>query len=166
MDSYKQLEKLLNDIYADNHGLSIYIEDMLSHPDGAYCVSGWNDDFKKLKHYRWIRNKIVHDLDCTEENMCTVNDVQWLDDFYLRVLSRRDPIALYRKYKNRKLDFKNEALHINNSLDFSNSDNRGYIDNSKSFKTKDGKGCVSFCLSIIFATLLIVMALFLIKEFA
>lgn len=40
LDSYKELEKLCSDIYGDHHSLSIYIDEMLSKPDGSYYVLG------------------------------------------------------------------------------------------------------------------------------
>ena len=101
IDSYKRLEKLCNEIYGSNHGLSAYIDDMLNNPSGAMYVLDWNETLKQLKHYRWIRNQIVHEPDCNEENMCTYDDSTWLDKFYSRMLSSDDPISLYRKSRNR-----------------------------------------------------------------
>ncbi|MDE7363931.1 MAG: hypothetical protein K2N27_03435 [Ruminococcus sp.] len=97
IDSYKRIEKLCSEIYGDTHGLSIYIDEMIGAPNGSYYVSGWNEDLKQLKHYRWIRNQIVHEPGCTEENMCESGDMQWLDNFYSRIMSTNDPLALYRK---------------------------------------------------------------------
>lgn len=95
MDSYKRLEKLCGDILGDDRGVSAYIEEMRSIPKGTYCVSGWEDDLKQLKHYRWIRNQISHEPDCTEENMCSYADAQWISDFYERILNQADPLARY-----------------------------------------------------------------------
>lgn len=97
IDSYKRLEKLCSEMYGDPHGLSTYIDEMAGKPNGSYYVSGWNEDLKQLKHYRWVRNQIVHEPGCTEENMCEPGDVQWLDNFYSRIMSTDDPLALYRK---------------------------------------------------------------------
>lgn len=97
INSYKRLEKLCNEIYDDNHGISDYIDDMADTLDGAYYVSNWDDDLKQLKHYRWVRNKIVHEPDCTEENMCESDDSDWLDDFHNRIMNQTDPLSFYRK---------------------------------------------------------------------
>ncbi len=97
IDSYKRLEKLCSEMYGDPHGLSTYIDEMLGKPNGSYYVSGWNEDLKQLKHYRWVRNQIVHEPGCTEENMCEPSDAQWLDHFYSRIMSTNDPLALYHK---------------------------------------------------------------------
>ena len=79
------------------HGISAYIDDMENTPKGSYLVQGWDEDFKRLKHYRWIRNQIAHEPNCTEENMCEYVDAQWIDDFYDRIMNQSDPLAMYRK---------------------------------------------------------------------
>lgn len=97
MDSYKHLEKLCGEVMGDDRRVSAYIDEMLRLSRGASLVRGWNDDLKNLKHYRWVRNQIVHEPDCTEETMCDPGDAQWLDDFYDRIMDQTDPLALYRK---------------------------------------------------------------------
>ena len=98
--SYKRLEKMCSEIYANNHGLSSYIDEMINTPIGSRYVCDWEEDLKQLKHYRWVRNQIVHEPGCTEENMCKPDDAQWLDNFHSRIMSANDPLALYRKARN------------------------------------------------------------------
>ena len=86
IDSYKRLEQLCNDMFNDKHGISIYI-DKLSKIDDK------NIDLKKLKHCRYLRNKIVHEPNCTEENMCKPEDVKFLNDFYKRIKNHTDPLS-------------------------------------------------------------------------
>ena len=100
IDSYKRLEKLCSEIYNDNHGVSSYIDEMINTPIGARYVPGWEEDLKQLKHYRWVRNQIVHDPGCTEENMCEYGDAQWLDNFRSRIMAANDPLAQYHKARN------------------------------------------------------------------
>lgn len=76
------------------------IDEMLNNSLGSYYVSGWDEDLKRLKHYRWVRNQIVHDPVCTEENMCEFGDAEWLEQFRSRIMSSTDPLTLYRKAKN------------------------------------------------------------------
>ena len=97
INSYKRLEKLCNEIYDSNHGVSAYIDDMARLASASFYVFNWNDDLKQLKHYRWIRNQISHEPNCTEENMCEYGDAQWIDDFYDRIMNQSDPLAMYRK---------------------------------------------------------------------
>lgn len=95
MTSYKKLEQLCRDITGEERPVSAYIEEMKNTTLGSRYVPGWDDDLKKLKHYRWVRNQIVHETGKTEENMCTSVDVAWLEQFYSRILNRDDPLARY-----------------------------------------------------------------------
>lgn len=97
IDSYKHLEKLCGEVLNDDRRVSAYIDAMLSMPRGSYLVAGWNEDIKRLKHYRWVRNQIAHEPGCSEENMCEPNDVMWLDNFYSRIMNQTDPVALYHR---------------------------------------------------------------------
>ena len=94
IESYKHLDKICGEMFETQYGVSAYIEEMLNNPRGSFLVRGWENDLKQLKHYRWIRNQIVHEPDCYEENMCEAGDDEWLDDFYERIIN---PLAMYRK---------------------------------------------------------------------
>lgn len=59
IDSYKHLEKLCGDMLQTQHGVSAYIAEMESTPNGSYRVQGWVEDLKCLKHYRWVRNQML-----------------------------------------------------------------------------------------------------------
>ena len=102
MDSYKRLEKLCGEVMDDDRRVSAYIDAMVNTARGADLVKGWEEDLKLLKHYRWMRNQIAHNPDCTEKNMCKPSDMQWIDDFYSRIMKQTDPLALYRKAMKRK----------------------------------------------------------------
>lgn len=95
IESYKHLEKICGEMMDDERRLSVYIDEMLKRPSGAFYVSGWNEDLKQLKYYRWVRNQISHEPGCTEENMCKPSDTIWLDNFYERIMEQTDPLALY-----------------------------------------------------------------------
>ena len=95
IESYKHLDKICGEVLNDDRRISAYIDEMTNTPRGSYLVRGWDDDLKQLKHYRWIRNQIAHELNCTEENMCKYGDAQWIDDFYDRIMNQSDPLAMY-----------------------------------------------------------------------
>ena len=97
IDSYKHLEKLCSDMLQSQYGVSAYIEEMVKAPRGSFFVKGWNEDLKHLKHYRWIRNQIVHNPGCSEKNMCEYGDAQWIGNFYDRIMNQTDPLAMYRR---------------------------------------------------------------------
>ena len=100
IDSYKRLEKLCSEIYNNNRGVSCYIDEMINTPVGARYVPGWNEDLKRLKHYRWVRNQIAHEPECNEGNMCEPGDAEWLNNFHSRIMAVNDPLAQYRKLRN------------------------------------------------------------------
>ncbi len=99
LESYKHLEKLCGEIMQDNRAVSAYIDAMERLNGSAYYIRGWNEDLKNLKHYRWVRNQITHEPNCTEKNMCYEKDTEWLNKFYERIMNQTDPLALYRKEK-------------------------------------------------------------------
>lgn len=121
IDSYKSLEKLCGEIYGNNHGVSAYIDNMIASPNGSYYVSGWDEDLKQLKHYRWLRNQIVHEPGCSEENMCEPGDIQWLNNFHSRIMSQSDPLTLYRKAKNAQTISKSKQSYSSNSTAYTYS---------------------------------------------
>ncbi|MCR4693100.1 MAG: hypothetical protein K5664_04375 [Firmicutes bacterium] len=96
IDSYKHLEKLSGEVLNDDRRLSAYIDEMANTPKGPRYVPSWNEDFKRLKHYRWVRNQISHEPNCNESNMCEHDDELWLDNFYERIMNQTDPLAQYR----------------------------------------------------------------------
>ncbi|MCM1159606.1 MAG: hypothetical protein NC412_00140 [Roseburia sp.] len=95
MRSYKYLDNLCKDM--NGIGVTGYIEDMKQEKNGKYYVAEWNTDYLKLKHYRYIRNQIAHENYANEENMCSDNDITWIDEFYQRIMNQTDPLALYYK---------------------------------------------------------------------
>lgn len=95
IESYKHLDKICGEMFETQYGVSAYIDEMINTPRGSFIVRGWDNDLKQLKHYRWVRNKIAHEPDCTEQNMCEPCDIVWLDDFYERIINQTDPLAMY-----------------------------------------------------------------------
>lgn len=92
MQSYKRLDILCRDM--NGIGVTGYIEDMEQAVNRVGYVSGWHSDYQKLKHYRYVRNQIAHEVYATEENMCSSEDVAWLEAFYQRILQQTDPLAM------------------------------------------------------------------------
>ena len=89
IDEYKRLEKLCGQALGEDGRVTAYIDAMRAIPDGERYVSTWQEDLKRLKHYRWMRNRIVHEPDCNEKNMCAPEDAKWLRN--------KDPLTLYLK---------------------------------------------------------------------
>lgn len=97
LQTYKRLDNLCRQ--TNGIGVTGYLEDMEQNPDGANLVPRWAEDYKQLKHYRYLRNQIVHEVTAEEEDLCSAEDVAWLENFYGRILGTNDPLALCRKAK-------------------------------------------------------------------
>lgn len=97
IDEYKRLEKLCGQALGEDGRVTAYIDAMRAIPDGERYVSTWQEDLKRLKHYRWMRNRIVHEPDCNEKNMCAPEDAKWLRNFRTRLEKHKDPLTLYLK---------------------------------------------------------------------
>ena len=107
-DEFMHLESVLNDMYSCKNGVTNYIELMEQVPySDKIKVYGWEEDYKNLKHIRHIRNARAHDPNYRNVVDCTVADVEWLKEFYDRVISVDDPYAKLRKIKNDEISQKN-----------------------------------------------------------
>mgnify|MGYP003342357319 CR=1 FL=1 len=95
-EEYKRLNKLCSEIFSCQNGVSEYISQMeIDWNDGYKYVSSWNEDFKNLKHVRWVRNKIAHDYNDTQ--ISNASDLAYAKFFYERIFSGTDPLSLLRK---------------------------------------------------------------------
>ena len=97
MESYKRLDKICKEMYEADKGVTAYIDDMEEKLSGSRYFYDWQDDLKMLKHYRWLRNQIAHEIDVNEDDSCTKDDIEWINGFYDRIMKQEDPLALYRK---------------------------------------------------------------------
>lgn len=95
MQAYKRLDALCRDL--NGIGVTGYIEDMEKTAAGSRYVPEWNTDYQRLKHYRHIRNQIAHEVDVTEEEMCSPEDAVWIEEFHQRILQQTDPLAIHYK---------------------------------------------------------------------
>lgn len=96
-DEFKRLESLCRDMFSCQHGVSEYISQMERVP--AYIrdqIPFWNEDYRTLKHLRWLRNQIAHETTSTD---CSLRDIEQLKDFYSRILNVQDPLAVSRRVK-------------------------------------------------------------------
>lgn len=76
MKSFSQLEKLLNDMYGRQEGkgsVTVYIDLMKEKQQtdrDVYDVDDWEEDLRSLKNIRYKRNKIAHESDAMDADMC------------------------------------------------------------------------------------------------
>lgn len=161
IDAYKRLEKLCGDILNNDRCLSAYIDEMRNTTQGSYLVRGWDEDLKQLKHYRWIRNQIVHEPDCDEENMCSEDDTQWIENFYSRIMNQTDPLALYCQatQPKRTPDRKIDGLYHQEIYNSYHQESR----NNYYQKEQKPSGCGMALLIVVIIAVVVVAILILIK---
>ena len=95
MESYKRLDNLCRDM--NGIGVSGYLSGMEEVRSGAFVVPSWRTDYQQLRHYRHIRNRIAHEVNATEELLCTPEDTAWIEAFHQRILCQTDPLAAYAR---------------------------------------------------------------------
>lgn len=161
IESYKHLEKICGELLNNDRRISAYIEEMEKLPRGPYLVDHWNDDLRKLKQYRSIRNRIVHEPDCSEETMCTPDDAIWLDNFYSRIINLTDPLALYEKAVKPIQTISNEHTNTKNVITTYMQPQQIYNYNIPSKDTKTNfKFVICISLGIVILIFLLLFLLF------
>jgi hypothetical protein len=97
-EEYKKLDNLCRDLLSSEKGVTSYIEEMDNTPlSKQLLVSDFDETYKMLKHVRWVRNDIAHGNGNSE---CEQADIDFVCDFYKKILSRTDPFAIIRKAEN------------------------------------------------------------------
>ena len=94
MDLYKSVDRFIKDAYSSEEGVSEYINQMEQNDyRGSRHVDTWNTDYNKLKRLRWIRNQLSHEVGY-DSDICEEADYDWLKEFYDRLYSAEDPMAI------------------------------------------------------------------------
>lgn len=99
LDKYKELDKICGAMFNVKTGVSEYIATMEKCASaGEQNIPNWKNNYKLLKHLRWIRNKIAHE----EESPCTKEDLANLKSFIKLIKKEKDPVTLLYYSKNKK----------------------------------------------------------------
>lgn len=97
-EEYKRLDLLCKDMLSSTEGVSEYLRQMeIVSFSGQRLLFTWETDYKNLKHYRWIRNQLAHEVGTLNSEFCTYSDIEWITTFYQRVLATDDPLSMLRK---------------------------------------------------------------------
>lgn len=117
-ENYKKLEKLCNEILSVNNGVTQYINEMENILSSKYhSIPNWNSDLSSLKRLRHLRNQMAHNEGAFSENLCTINDVEWIINFHSRILKQTDPLALLHQ-KETSSKTKQPVQQNNMQMDF------------------------------------------------
>ncbi len=96
---YKKVDRFICDANGSTKGVTLYVEQMEEESLSAQMyVDTWNDDLKKLRRLRHIRNELSHDAGF-DSDICEMADYEWLKNFYDRLMSASDPMAMLNKAK-------------------------------------------------------------------
>lgn len=101
LNEYKHLDNLCKSFDAYPNGITSYLGKMDKATRISKRCEGWDSDYKKLKAYRHIRNRLSHDNDVYEKDLCGQGDEKWLKSFSARISKGEDPLSIYNQ-ANRK----------------------------------------------------------------
>ena len=91
LEEYKYVDAICRDMLGAEKGVTAYIEQLDKTPVTVrYWITEWNDEYRQLKHIRWLRNQIAHSTEYVE---CTQSDLDWLKGFHNRLLTQQDLLA-------------------------------------------------------------------------
>lgn len=107
-EEYKRLDKLCGDLYGEQYGISCYVENMKASMsnDDYRKIPSWTSDLQQLVRCRHIRNHLAHTEGSFHEKNCTQEDIAWIQNFYERILSRNDSLAMLYRYSEEKQKIK------------------------------------------------------------
>ena len=97
MEAFKHLDKICKEMFNAEKGVTSYIDEMERISSGPRYVPNWNFVLRRLKDLRHIRNTHSHEIGTSYGDICSPEDVQWLESFYSEIMNTTDPIAQYRK---------------------------------------------------------------------
>ncbi len=100
IQSYKQLDALCKEYFGV--GIKGYIKDMNNADHGEQKVEGWLEDYRELKHYRYVYEHMIKGKEATVKDLITEDDVAWIVNFGERIKQGSDPLALYEEKTSRR----------------------------------------------------------------
>ena len=100
LEEYKKLDALCKDMFGGMDGISEYIRQIEALPESEKMLCrDTKAVYDRLKNLRWIRNCLAHEIGTWDEEICTEADIEWLKNFYDRILAINDPLAFICKVK-------------------------------------------------------------------
>ena len=97
LDEYKYVDAICRDMLGAEKGVTAYIEQLDETPMTVrYWITEWNDEYRQLKHIRWLRNQIAHSTESVE---CSQADLDWLKGFHNRLLTQQERKLLRRLHR-------------------------------------------------------------------
>ena len=114
LEVYKAVDIFIKDVYGTGDGVTEYIRRMEREQyRGPKYIKYWDNDLRMLKHVRWIRNKLVHEVDY-DSGICGTRDCDFIELFRQRLYDETDPLALLAKLEKLVRQKRAEAAARNN----------------------------------------------------
>lgn len=126
-------------MYGEDKGVTNYINDMKAVPYIEYIgINNWKNDLEQLIRMRCIRNDLAHIGGTFGEQICTQMDIDWIKDFYRRIMEQSDPMAvLYLKNKNRSNAQISNSGTVNNWIANNEAANNVTVNNKITYVEKN-----------------------------
>ncbi len=100
-EEYLRLDALCREFFSSKRGISLYIEHMEATEQREWKkISGWESDYKALRHMRHIRNKLAHEVDALNKRLCSEREISWMKNFYNRIMDETDPLTRLSDLRN------------------------------------------------------------------
>ncbi|MDE6361872.1 MAG: hypothetical protein K2L53_02730, partial [Clostridia bacterium] len=99
IEQYKRLDKLCKEKLNSNEGVTSYIVEMETTPyETTAEISAWDATYKQIKHFRWMRNQLVHEISF-DEDFCSNEDIKIIKNLYELIIKAQDPLSLANRSK-------------------------------------------------------------------
>lgn len=109
-EAYKRLDNLCKDCYGSQEGVSEYIRQMDRYMfDGETIVPSWKSDYKNLKHIRWVRNQLAHEVGTLNSDIVKDDDLSFVTNFTQKIMNAVDPLSQLRQYRQSKNQTKHQV---------------------------------------------------------
>ena len=96
-ENYKSVDLYVRDLLGTEDGITEYIRRMeLDQYRGAKYIRYWDSDYRMLKHERWVRNKLAHEVEY-DSDICGNRENEWIKAFGKRLEDGTDPLTLMKK---------------------------------------------------------------------
>ena len=113
---------------------------------------------EQLMHLRHIRNYLAHTSGAFQEELCTQKDIDLVIDFYNRILTQTDPMALLYKKEQKCTEF-SVPKSVRGNMETSSEDM--HFERNQSLKRlkrpKEFKGWGIICFGIALAVLILII---------
>ena len=100
---YIRLDALCKDCFNSQEGVSEYIRQMEKDMfEGERIVLNWENIYRKLKHIRWKRNQLAHEVGALNSNIIEEDEILFVSNFYNKIINTEDPLSELRKHRQNK----------------------------------------------------------------